>query len=95
MTDQHYIHCIGFGKRHCASPRQPNSAYCPECRNALEGTLLTALVARLSAHIRQALVEQPCVSCGDPSLTVFCPACTEAGEARKFVTESITVRRAA
>ena len=79
-TDIYDVHCVGFGKRQCDQAPMCGSAYCAECKNALEGALMAQLVARLSSHVRAALAGAPCRSCGDMTLAPgLCPACVEAG----------------
>lgn len=83
MSDQHYIHCVGFARRHCDNPPQPDSAYCVECKNALMGALIAQMVRQLAAHVRDALAGAPCISCGDMTICGdYCPACTEVAEPR-------------
>jgi hypothetical protein len=53
--------CVGFAKRTCDAAPLPDSAYCPACKNALEGALMASLVSRLSAHVRKELAELPVV----------------------------------
>ena len=77
--------CVGFAKRACDNPPQPNSAYCPECKNALEGALIARLITLLRSHVRAALAGAPCRSCGDMTICGdYCPACQETGEARRL-----------
>lgn len=78
---QHFVHCIGFARHSCDNPPQPDSAYCVECKNALEGALIAQMVRQLAAHVRAALAGAPCRSCGDQTICgSLCPACVETGE---------------